>query len=156
MATRRPRARGTTTRSQPTDPLTTRPRHRAAQRAEAVAAAAHADAIVVAVGESPYAEGQGDDGTPALPLAQAKLIDDLKATGKPVIVVVVAGRPLEMDQQLDEANASLMAFLPGTEGGGAIADTLFGKVSPSGRLPVSWPKDSSSVPARLQRGRQAV
>jgi beta-glucosidase len=51
-----------------------------------------------------------------------------------------------MDHQLDEANASLMAFLPGTEGGGAIADTLFGKASPSGRLPVSWPKDSSSFP----------
>ncbi len=118
----------------------------AAQRADAVDAAKHADAVVVAVGESPYAEGQGDDGTPALPLAQAKLIDDLKATGKPVIVVVVAGRPLEMDHQLDEANASLMAFLPGTEGGGAIADTLFGKAGPSGRLPVSWPKDSSSFP----------
>jgi beta-glucosidase len=117
-----------------------------AQRADAVDAAKHADAVVVAVGESPYAEGQGDDGTPALPLAQAKLIDDLKATGKPVIVVVVAGRPLEMDHQLDEANASLMAFLPGTEGGGAIADTLFGKAGPSGRLPVSWPKDSSSFP----------
>ena len=116
------------------------------QRADAVDAAKHADAVVVAVGESPYAEGQGDDGTPALPLAQAKLIDDLKATGKPVIVVVVAGRPLKMDHQLDEANASLMAFLPGTEGGGAIADTLFGKASPSGRLPVSWPKDSSSFP----------
>jgi beta-glucosidase len=101
---------------------------------------------VVAVGESPYAETQGDDGTPALPLAQARLIDALKATGKPVIVVVVAERPLKMDHQLDEANASLMAFLPGTEGGGAIADTLFGKASPSGRLPVSWPKDSSSFP----------
>jgi beta-glucosidase len=101
---------------------------------------------VIAVGESPYAEGQGDDATPALPLAQAKLIDDLEATGKRVIVVVVAGRPLKMDHQLGEANASLMAFLPGTEGGGAIADALFGTYNPSGRLPVSWPKDSSLFP----------
>jgi beta-glucosidase len=132
---------------QPPDPLNDPANATAAaQRAEAVDAAKHADAVVVAVGESPYAEGQGDDATPALPLAQAKLIDDLKATGKPVIVVVVAGRPLKMDHQLDEANASLMAFLPGTEGGGAIADTLFGKASPSGRLPVSWPKDSSQFP----------
>jgi beta-glucosidase len=140
---------GTTnpTLPQPPDPLNDPANATvAAQRAEAVDAAQHADAVVVAVGESPYAEGQGDDGTPALPLAQAKLIDDLRATGKPVIVVVVAGRPLQMDHQLDEANASLMAFLPGTEGGGAIADTLFGKASPSGRLPVSWPKDSSSFP----------
>ncbi len=140
---------GTTdpTLPQPPDPLNDPANPTvAAERADAVQAAKHADAVVVAVGESPYAETQGDDATPALPLAQAKLIDDLKATGTPVIVVVVAGRPLEMDHQLAEANASLMAFLPGTEGGGAIGDTLFGKASPSGRLPVSWPKDSSSFP----------
>jgi beta-glucosidase len=140
---------GTTnpTLPQPPDPLNDPANATAAaQRAEAVAAAKHADAVVVAVGESPYAEGQGDDATPALPLAQAKLIDDLKATGRPVIVVVVAGRPLKMDRQLDEADASLMAFLPGTEGGAAVADALFGKVNPSGRLPVSWPKDSSQFP----------
>jgi beta-glucosidase len=140
---------GTTnpTLPQPPDPLNDPANPTAAaQRAEAVDAAKHADAIVVAVGESPYAEGQGDDATPALPLAQAKLIDDLKATGKPVIVVVVAGRPLKMDHQLDEADASLMAFLPGTEGGAAIADALFGKINPSGRLPVSWPKDASQFP----------
>jgi beta-glucosidase len=132
---------------QPPDPLNDPANATAAaQRADAVAAAKHADAIVVAVGESPYAEGQGDDGTPALPLAQAKLIDDLKATHRRVIVVVVAGRPLKMDDQLDDADASLMAFLPGSEGGAAIADALFGKVNPSGRLSVSWPKDSSTFP----------
>jgi beta-glucosidase len=118
----------------------------AAARTEAVQAAKGVDAVVVAVGESPYAEGQGDDATPELPLAQAKLIDDLAATGKPVIVVVIAGRPLVMNRQLDEAAASLMAFLPGSEGGAAIGDALFGKVNPSGRLPVSWPKASSQLP----------
>jgi beta-glucosidase len=124
------------------------------QRQEAVAAAKGVDAVVVAVGESPYAEGQGDDATPELPLAQAKLIDDLEATGKPVIVVVVAGRPLVMNQQLDKASASLMAFLPGSEGGAAIGDALFGKVNPSGRLSVSWPKASSQLPlAYNERGR---
>jgi beta-glucosidase len=117
-----------------------------AQRDEAVAAAKGVDAVVVAVGESPYAEGQGDDPNPQLTSAQAALIDALKATGKPVIVVVIAGRPLKMDKQLDEADASLMGFLPGSEGGAAIGDALFGKLNPSGRLPVSWPKDSSQFP----------
>jgi beta-glucosidase len=117
-----------------------------AERDEAVAAAKDVDAVVVAVGESPYAEGQGDDPDPRLTSAQAALIDALKATGKPVIVVVIAGRPLKMDHQLDEADAALMAFLPGSEGGAAIADALFGTVNPSGRLPVSWPKDSSQFP----------
>jgi beta-glucosidase len=125
-----------------------------AQRNEAVAAAKGADAVVVAVGESPYAEGQGDDATPELSLAQARLVDDLEATGKPVIVVVVAGRPLVMNQELDHADASLMAFLPGTEGGGAIGDVLFGKANPSGRLPVSWPKSSGQLPlAYNERGK---
>jgi beta-glucosidase len=147
--TNRTKPDGTTdpTLAQPPDPLNDPANATvAAARADAVAAAKHVDAVVVAVGESPYAEGQGDDATPALPLAQAKLIDDLEATGKRVIVVVVAGRPLKMDHQLGEANASLMAFLPGTEGGGAIADALFGTYNPSGRLPVSWPKDSSLFP----------
>jgi beta-glucosidase len=137
----------TTNRNQTPDPLNDASNPTAvAQRQEAVAAARHVDAVVVAVGESPYAEGQGDDPTPELTSAQAQLIDELKATGKPVIVVVVAGRPLVMNGQLDEADASLMAFLPGSEGGAAVADVLFGKVNPSGRLPVSWPKASSQLP----------
>ena len=118
----------------------------AAARAEAVAAAADADVIVAAVGESPYAEGQGDDDTPALSAAQARLLDELEATGKPVVVVVLAGRPLAMSPQLDGAKAALMAFLPGSEGGAAIADALFGDYNPSGRLTVSWPKSVGDVP----------
>jgi beta-glucosidase len=138
----------TTTNRNPTrDPLNDANNPTAvAQRADAVAAARTVDTIVVAVGESPYAEGQGDDPNPQLTSAQAALIDALKATGKPVIVVVVAGRPLKMDHQLDEADAGLMAFLPGSEGGAAVADTLFGRANPSGRLSVSWPKDSSGFP----------
>jgi beta-glucosidase len=112
----------------------------------AVAAARHADAVVVAVGEGPYAEGPGDTETAALPADQAKLIDDLAATGRPVIVVVIAGRPLMMNRQLDEASAALMAWLPGTEGGGAVGDLLFGKASPSARLSVTWPKSIAQVP----------
>jgi beta-glucosidase len=117
-----------------------------AARQEAVAAAQHADAVVVAVGEGPYAEGEGDTDTAALPDSHAQLVDALEQTGKPVIVVVIAGRPLIMNQQLDAADAALMAFLPGTEGGAAIADVLFGRQSPTGRLPVSWPKSIAQAP----------
>jgi beta-glucosidase len=117
-----------------------------AARQAAVDQAADSDAVVVAVGEKPYAEGMGDDDTPELSAAQARLIDDLKATGKPVIVVVVAGRPLVMNHQLDEADAALMAFLPGSEGGSAIASALLGKYNPSGRLTVSWPKSVDQFP----------
>jgi beta-glucosidase len=145
----------TTNRNATPDPLNDASNPTAiAQRQEAVAAAANVDAVVVAVGESPYAETPGDDATPELTSAQAKLVDDLKATGTPVIVVVIAGRPLVMNAQLDEADASLMAFLPGSEGGAAVADALFGKVNPSGRLPVSWPKSSDQLPlAYNERGK---
>jgi beta-glucosidase len=119
---------------------------RYAADADAVAQARRADAVVVAVGEGPYAEGEGDTDTAALPADQAKLIDDLAATGKPVVVVVIAGRPLMMSRQLDEASAALMAWLPGTEGGAAIGDLLFGRASPSARLSVTWRKSIAQVP----------
>jgi beta-glucosidase len=124
----------------PSDPTT------AAAISAAVTAAQDADTIVVAVGESPYAEGQGDDDTPRITKAQARLVDALEATGKRVIVVVVAGRPLVMNQQLDGADAALMAFWPGREGGPAIADALFGRTSPAGRLTVSWPRSVAQIP----------
>jgi beta-glucosidase len=118
----------------------------AAAREEAVDAARGTRAVIVAVGERPYAEGMGDDPTPELAPAQAALIDDLQATGKTVVVVVVAGRPLVMNRQLDRADAALMAFLPGSEGGSAIADVLLGDESPSGRLSVSWPRSTDQLP----------
>jgi beta-glucosidase len=115
-----------------------------AQIQAAVAAAGTADAAVVVVGERAYAEGLGDRPDPVLPADQQRLIAALEATGKPVIIVVVAGRPLGFgpDSIVDGAGAILMAYLPGTEGGGAVADVLFGSVNPSGHLPVTWPSAS--------------
>jgi beta-glucosidase len=113
-----------------------------AQIQAAVAAAGSADAAVVVVGERAYAEGLGDDPAPALPADQQALISALKATGKPVIVVVIAGRPLGLGPG-ETANALLMAYLPGTEGGAGVADVLFGTVNPSGHLPVTWPSNAS-------------
>ncbi len=115
-----------------------------AQIQAAVTAAGTADAAVVVVGERAYAEGLGDRPDPVLPADQQKLIAALEATGKPVIVVVIAGRPLGFgpDSIVNGAGAILMAYLPGTEGGGAVADVLFGTVNPSGHLPVTWPSAS--------------
>jgi beta-glucosidase len=116
----------------------------APDQATAVADAAGADAIVDVVGElRPYAEGLGDDPAPQLTAAQKSEVAALEATGKPVIVVVVAGRPIGLGPDAEKANAILMAYLPGTEGGNGVADVLFGKYNPSGKLPVTWPSDAT-------------
>jgi beta-glucosidase len=116
----------------------------APDRAAAVAAAATADAVVVVVGEKAYAEGLGDNPAPALPPDQKALISAVQATGKPVIVVVLAGRPLGLGPA-QNANALLMAYQGSTEAGAAVADVITGAVNPSGRLPVTWPTDADTV-----------
>ncbi len=116
----------------------------APDQATAVADAAGADAIVAVVGElRPYAEGLGDDSAPQLTPDQKAEISELEATGKPVIVVVLAGRPIGLGPAAESANAILMAYLPGTQGGNGVADVLFGKYDPSGKLPVTWPSDAT-------------
>jgi beta-glucosidase len=114
----------------------------APDQASAVAAAAGADAVVVAVGERAYAEGLGDDPAPQLPAAQKALIAALEATGKPVIVVVIAGRPLGLGQDAERGASLIMAYQGSTEAGQAVADVIFGQVNPSGHLSVSWPSDA--------------
>jgi beta-glucosidase len=123
----------------------------APDRASAVAAAASADAVVVAVGEKAYAEGLGDNPAPQLPPDQKALISALQATGKPVIVVVIAGRPLGLGPG-DNANGLLMAYQGSTEAGTAVADAIFGRLDPSGKLPVTWPSDAAAVGGDFQTG----
>ncbi len=108
------------------------------------AATTPADAYVVAVGEKAYAEGLGDNPAPQLPPDQKALIKTLEGTGKPVIVVVIAGRPVGLGPDAENANAILMAYQGSTEAGQAAADVIFGKVNPSGKLPVSWPSDAAA------------
>jgi beta-glucosidase len=115
----------------------------APDQAAAVAAAASADAVVVVVGEKAYAEGLGDNPQPQLPADQKALISALQATGKPVIVVVIAGRPIGLGPGESTA-ALLMAYQGSTEAGTAVADTIFGNINPSGHLPVSWPSDAAA------------
>jgi len=116
----------------------------ASDKASAVSQAGSTDAYVAVVGETrPYAEGLGDDPAPQLDASQKALITALTGTGKPVIVVVVAGRPLGLGPDAEKANAVLMAYQGSTETGNGAADVLFGKYDPSGKLPVTWPSDAT-------------
>jgi beta-glucosidase len=116
----------------------------APDQATAVKDAASADAVVVAVGEKAYAEGLGDNPAPQLTPDQKDLVSALEATGKPVIVVVIAGRPLGLGPDAEKANAILMAYQGSTEAGQAVADAIFGKINPSGKLPITWPSDAAA------------
>src|SRR5215471_2613494 len=124
----------------------------APDQATAIAAAASAYAVVAVVGEKAYAEGLGDNPSPQLPPDQMALIGALRATGKPVIVVVIAGRPLGLGPDAENASGLLMAYQGSTEAGTAVADVIFGKVNPSARLPVSWPSDAAAPDGDFNTG----
>ncbi|MBJ6361809.1 glycoside hydrolase family 3 N-terminal domain-containing protein [Paenibacillus sp. GCM10012307] len=117
------------------------------QLAEALQAAQSAEVIVLALGER--SEMSGEAGSRAdirLPQVQLDLIARLKQFGKPIAVVLFNGRPLDLHGVIDQADAVLEAWYPGTEGGGAIADVLFGDVNPSGRLTMSFPHSVGQIP----------
>ena len=117
----------------------------APDEASALAEAGSASAYVVVVGERAYAEGLGDNPTPQLPADQQALIAALEQTNRPVIVVVIAGRPVGLGAAGENADGVLMAYQGSTEAGQAVADAVFGKINPSGRLSVSWPSDAPTV-----------
>jgi beta-glucosidase len=104
---------------------------------------------IVVVGELPYAEGNGDDDQIALSDEDRAAIHDAKSAGGPVVVVLLSGRPLVLGDVLDEADAVVAAWLPGTEGAG-VTDVLFGDYPPTGKLAVSWPRSVAQVP--INRG----
>jgi beta-glucosidase len=118
---------------------------READVAAAVAAAHDTDVIVLCLGELAYAETPGNIDDLALPDAQFKLADALAATGKPIVLVLVEGRPRIVRPIVDRASAILLALNPGHEGGSAIADILSGDVSPSGRLPITYPRHANAL-----------
>ena len=102
------------------------------------------DYIIVCVGEIPATEKPSDINELDLPKAQQELVKALSKTGKPIILVLVEGRPRIIREIEPLADAILMAYLPGDEGGRAISDVLFGKVNPSGKLPYTYPKYSGN------------
>jgi len=110
--------------------------------------AAGADVAVAVIGERPYAEGAGDDADLALDPADVATVKALKATGVPVVVVLLSGRPLILGEVLELADAVVAAWLPGTEGTG-VADVLLGDHAPSGKLTHSWPRDMEQVPINV-------
>lgn len=119
---------------------------------EAVAAARSSDVVVAVMGESVELTGEG--GSRAyltLPGRQPELLRRLVETGRPVVLVLMASRPIELGPLHDRLAALMMAWFPGTEGGNALADLLFGDVSPSAKLPLTWPRTVGQVPLTYDR-----
>ena len=113
---------------------------------------------VAVIGETPYSEGCGDIPTPQggnscvsrpttleVDSADVAVVQKMKSAGLKTVVVLIAGRPLLLDQILPIADAIVVAWLPGTEGNG-VTDVLFGDVHPTGKLPRTWPSSMSQIP----------
>ncbi len=125
---------------------------------KAVEAANSADAVILVLGLSQRLEGEemdikidgflgGDRTSLNLPAVQEKLLDEVIATGKPVIVVLMNGGALSVNKAQEKASAILLAGYPGQQGGNAVADILFGDYNPAGRLPVTYYKSIDQLPA---------
>lgn len=114
---------------------------------EALEAAKKADTVVLALGEETYEDGEAGSKTDLrLPKNQRQLIDQLANLGKKIILVLINGRPLVLNDIKDKVDAIIEAWFPGTEGGNAIADVLFGECNPSGRLTMEFPYSSAEEP----------
>ena len=123
---------------------------------EAVITAEHSDVVIICVGLDETLEGEegdagnsdasGDKKDLHLPKVQEELIEKVTAVGKPTIVVLMAGSAIDLNYAEEHCNAVLMAWYPGARGGRAVADILFGNVSPSGKLPITFYKDLEDLP----------
>ena len=126
----------------------------------ALEAARLADVLVVAVGEAYYMSGElSSRASLKLPGVQTELIEELSRLGKPIVLVVMAGRPLVLTDVLDKVHAVMYVWWLGTEAGNAITDVLVGAYNPSGRLPITFPRSEGQIPIYYNRrlvGRQRV
>jgi beta-glucosidase len=115
--------------------------------AKTKAAAADANVVVAVLGElSSMSSESASRATLDLPGIQEQMLETVVATGKPVVLVLENGRPLDIRWAAEHVPAILEAWYPGTEGGNAVADVLFGDVNPGGKLPVSWPRSAGQEP----------
>jgi beta-glucosidase len=117
--------------------------------------ASGADAVLVVIGEEPYAEMKGDRKDLSLSPEDLAVVEKARASRRPVITVLFSGRPLILGSALESSHALIAAWLPGTEGQG-ITDVLFGDHRPTGRLPYTWPRSMDQVPSNAgesDRGR---
>jgi beta-glucosidase len=114
---------------------------------KALKIAKRADFVVMVLGESANMSGEAESRTSiSLPGVQTELLEEIKKTGRKIVVVLLNGRPLTLGEESGIADAMLEAWQPGTEGGKAIADVLFGKHNPSAKLPVTFPRNVGQVP----------
>jgi beta-glucosidase len=110
--------------------------------------AAGADVGIAVIGEQPYAEGLGDNMYLTLDLDQVATVQRMRDAGLPVVVVLISGRPMIVNDVLEMADAFVAAWLPGTEGAG-VADVLFGDYAPTGKLSYTWPRSTDQIPINV-------
>jgi beta-glucosidase len=103
---------------------------------------------VVVIGETPYAEMNGDRTDLALAPEDVQAVQNVRTAGVPVVVVLLSGRPMIVNDVLQQSDALLAAWLPGTEGDG-VADVLFGEYAPTGKLSFSWPRSMAQIPINV-------
>jgi beta-glucosidase len=103
------------------------------------------DVILLSLGEQPYTETVGNIETLNLDQGQADLANAAIATGKPVVLLTLGGRPRIITSIAEQVSGVILGFLPGMEGGGAIADILYGDYNPSGKLPISYPRSTNGI-----------
>ena len=116
-------------------------------RKEAVEIASKADVILLAIGESAEMSGESSSRTDiGIPETQKELLRELKKTGKPIVIVLFAGRPLVLTEESELADGILNVWFPGSMAGYAISDVLYGKVNPSAKLPMTFPRSVGQVP----------
>jgi beta-glucosidase len=123
---------------------------------EAIIAAQKSDVVIMCMGLNPSMEGEegdafngtnsGDKRDIELPLSQLKLLEEIVKVGKPIVFLNISGSCVNLTKADETCNAVVQVFYPGAEGGNAVADILFGKVSPSGKLPVTFYRSTEDLP----------
>ena len=128
-------------------PTMTTDAERDAEFARAIGMVKQADAAVLVLGEQQDMNGEhASRASLTLPGKQEQLLEAAVATGKPVVVVLMTGRPLDLNWASQHVNAILNAWYPGSDGGAAVANLLVGDAVPAGKLPVTWPRDAGQEP----------